>query len=67
MARTKIPALTILFLSAAVPALWAGKEYPAKPGEEVVPNQLLIKLRSGVLPATVIPGFLPTAQVQALN
>jgi hypothetical protein len=47
--------------------LWAGKEYPAQPGEQVVPNQLLVKLKSGVLPASVIPGFLPNAQTYSLN
>ena len=59
--------LSILCSSAVVPALRAGTEYPAKPGERVVPNQLLLKLKSGVLPAVVIPGFLPNAQVQALK
>src|SRR6476661_4507811 len=65
--RSKIWTIVILCASAAVPMLRAGTEYPLKPGEQVVPNQLLLKLKSGALPSAVIPAFLPNAQFQALG
>ena len=55
-----------LLLGAAVSA-WAGKEFPQQAGEQVVPNQLLVKLKNGVLPASVIPLFLSSAQIQQLR
>src|SRR5260370_19788180 len=67
MPRIRIWRPVILFLSVVAPILRAGTEYPAKPGEQVVPNQLLVKLKSGALPASVIPGFLQNAQIHALN
>src|SRR5215469_8487176 len=46
--------------------LWSGKEYPAQPGESVVPNELLVAYRPGTalaLVAAAAQGF----QVQALS
>ncbi|MCU1337785.1 MAG: alkaline serine protease [Bryobacterales bacterium] len=47
--------------------LWAGDEYPARPGEQVVANELIVRLRSGSTAASLIAGYLPGAQVQALG
>ena len=44
-------------------SLWAGREFPGKPGEAVIPNELIVKLKpqaniAAVL-AAVAPGALP--------
>ncbi len=66
MTRNHIRRLALLLLSVAS-ALWAGKEYPQQPGEQVVPNQLIIKMNSGVLPASVVSLYLQNAVIRALN
>src|SRR5580704_6911290 len=48
-------------------SVWAGAEYPAKSGEQVVANQLIVRLKPGVIAGTLIAGYLPGAQVQALD
>ena len=45
----------------------AGKENPAKPGEEVVANELIVRLMPGATAATLIAKYLPGAQIQALT
>ena len=57
-----------LLLSAFVltTSLWAGKEFPAKPGEEVVPNQLLVRYKSGTAGVSVAAMMLPGAQALPL-
>ena len=39
----------------------------AKPGEQTVPNQLIVRMKVSVDPASVIPGFLRNAEIHALN
>jgi subtilisin family serine protease len=46
---------------------WAGDEFPARPGEQVAPNELIIRLRPGAAIGPVLAGFLPGAQVQTLG
>ena len=58
---------TALVLCLITPGAWAGKEYAAKPGEQVVPNQLLVKLKTGASPASVINAFLQNAQMRSLG
>src|SRR6476620_11195875 len=62
--RTSIRALVPLLMLAARPAAWAGTEYPAKNGEPVISNQVLIKLKTGSIPASIVSGFLQNAQIQ---
>ena len=51
----------------ALPSVWAGKEYPAQPGDRVVANELIIRLKPGTLPSAVVPGFLANALTRALK
>src|SRR2546428_10674631 len=44
---------------------WAGRAFPEKSGEEVVTREYLVKLKPGVQPATVLPGFMPGAGIKA--
>src|ERR1051325_7602661 len=46
---------------------WAGDEFPARPGEQVAANELLIRLRPGAAIGPVIAQLLPAAQVQPLG
>src|SRR4051794_28865397 len=65
--RTAIATLLLFWIGA--PRLWGGKEFPQNPGEQAVPNQLIVKLLSGVTAATaasVISSFLPGAQISNL-
>ncbi|HEY6390067.1 MAG TPA: S8 family serine peptidase, partial [Bryobacteraceae bacterium] len=39
--------------------LWAGKEFPALPGQPVVPNQLLVRYKPGTSTAAVTSSLLP--------
>ena len=64
MRRCAIVFLVCLFAGLDVQA---GKEYPAKPGEEVVANELIVRLMPGATAATVIAKYLPGAQIQALT
>src|SRR5207245_1525632 len=48
-------------------AVWAGTEYPARPGESVVANELIVRMRPGVHAATVAPNYLPGARVDSLG
>ena len=48
-------------------SVWAGAEYPAKPGEQVVANQLIVRLKPGAIAGTLIAAYLPGSQVQALD
>ncbi len=66
MTRTHIRVTALLLLSAAT-ALWAGREYPQRPGEQVVANQLIVKLLAGTLPASVIPLYFPNATIRPLG
>src|SRR5882724_7846681 len=43
--------------------LWAGKEFPALPGQAVVPNQLLVRYKPGTLILSVASSLLPGSQV----
>jgi subtilisin family serine protease len=46
--------------------VWAGKEFPASPGQAVVPNQLLVRYKSGTPTAAVTSSLVPGSQVQSL-
>ncbi|HEV2690418.1 MAG TPA: S8 family serine peptidase, partial [Bryobacteraceae bacterium] len=48
-------------------ALWGGTEYPAKPGEQVVANQLLVRYLPGTTLSSINASLIPGAQVQALS
>src|SRR3954471_5881860 len=67
MRNNRTYASLAVFLAALVPTLQAGREYPAKPGEAVVENQLIVRLKSATNPAAVIPGFLRNAVIHNLN
>jgi hypothetical protein len=62
--RTYPPILLSAFVLAT--SLWAGTEFPAKPGEEVVPNQLLVRYKSGTAGVSVAAMMLPGAQALPL-
>src|ERR1051325_8707647 len=64
MPRNRFRAGLILVLSVLA---WAGKEFPQQPGEQVLPNQLVVKLKAGANPSLVIPAFLGGAQITSLN
>src|ERR1700753_347143 len=52
----------VLVLALAAPlALRAGQEFPAQPGEQVIPNQLIVKLRPNGILATLLSTYLPSA------
>ena len=59
--------IPIFLFAGLATAVHAGQLYPVRPGEEVVANDLIVRLRAGVLPASVIPAFLPGAQVNPIN
>jgi thermitase len=65
MARRQIR-ITGLLLCGVV-TVWAGREFRANPGEEVVPNELIVKMRSGFAAASVVSGIVPGAVTLATN
>jgi subtilisin family serine protease len=67
MLQTRLAATAVLSLLACSGSLWAGREYTAGPGEQVVPNQLLVKFKSGTPAAGVVAAFIQNAQITALN
>ena len=56
--------LSLFFLASLAQA---GTEFPAKPGEQVVPLQFLVKMKQGVQPASVVPSFVPGAWVRTMT
>jgi TctA family transporter len=58
----------IVFVACLLAGLqaWAGAEYPARPGEQVVTNELIVRLRPGA-GAGMLSGYIPGAQVEALG
>jgi hypothetical protein len=46
--------------------LWAGKEFPALPGQVVVPGQLLVRYKPGTPTASVTSSLVPGSQAQPL-
>jgi len=58
--------ITLIGLLAGLEA-WAGAEFPAKPGEQVAANELIVRLKPGVIAGPLIAGYLPGSQVQALG
>src|SRR6266481_3006318 len=42
--------------------LWAGKEFPALPGQAVVPNQLLVRYKPGTPSASVTSSLVAGSQ-----
>ncbi|HYL78381.1 MAG TPA: S8 family serine peptidase [Bryobacteraceae bacterium] len=48
-------------------ALWGGTEFPAKPGEPVVANQLLVRYLPGTTLSSINASLVAGAQVQALS
>ncbi len=61
------PGILIFLLAGLATAVHAGILYPVRPGDEVVANDLIVRFKSGVLPASVLPSFLPSAQVSPMN
>jgi hypothetical protein len=47
--------------------LWAGREFPTKPGERTVPNQLLVRYKSGVTLASAATSLARGAQMRDLR
>jgi subtilisin family serine protease len=54
------------FLACAA-TTWAGKEFPAGPGERVVPNELLIRFLPGVAPSGVLQRYTSLPFIQPLG
>ncbi len=42
--------------------LWAGKEFPALPGQPVVPNQLLVRYKAGTSTLSIASSLVPGSQ-----
>src|SRR5713101_2752249 len=59
--RLAVPFLFLASLS------WAGHEFPARPGEEVVPQHLIVKMKRGVSPSSVVPAYIPGAAIEPLR
>jgi len=51
----------------AATTLWAGNLYEANPGEQVAPNQLIVRMKPGVAPSSVIPAYIPGVKIRATN
>src|SRR6266852_4566554 len=63
---TSMPSLSTLpvrclLAFAFASSLWAGREFPAKPGEDVIPNELIVKLKPQANIAAVLAAVAPTA------
>src|SRR5216684_5336038 len=56
----------LLAALAIASTLWAGKEFPALPGQAVVPNQLLVRYKAGTPTASVTSSLAPAPGSQAL-
>src|SRR5947209_729448 len=66
--QVKLALPILLALAGGVaPPLRAGKEFTPQPGEQVVPGQLIVKLKAGAVPAAVISRFFPGAAIRSLN
>ena len=52
---------------ALAPILWAGQEYPALPGQAVVPNQVLVRYKPGTVGSSVLATLAAGSQIQALS
>src|SRR3989442_14125714 len=61
LSRYTLRALFGLILCAA--SLWAGREFPALPGEEVVPDELIVRLKPGADLASVLAASAPGSQI----
>jgi len=57
----------VLFALTFVSALWAGREFKAGPGEEVVPDELLVQFRPGAVPASVLSVVAPGAHATRIG
>ena len=57
----------ILLWALASQALWAGRQYPAQPGETTLANEILIRLKPGVTASSVISGFLANATTETVR
>src|SRR5437870_8516807 len=47
------------------PWAWGGRENPAKPGEEIVPQQFIVKMKAGVPLASILANYMPGATLTA--
>src|SRR5713101_6424081 len=56
----------LLAALAIASTLWAGKEFPALPGQAVVPNQLLVRYKTGTPTASVTSTLVPGSQARPL-
>src|SRR5690242_4100890 len=57
---------SLIGLGAAL-TIWGGTEFPAKPGEQVVANQLLVRYLPGTSLSSIQASLVSGAQVQALS
>ncbi len=59
----------IVFVACLVAGLdvWAGTEYPARPGEQVAANEFIVRLTPGAAMGPILAGAVPGALVQALG
>ena len=62
----RFPAVDLLF-AAVSPVVRAGREYPARIGRQTHPQQLVLKMKPGVLPAAVVQAVLRGAAIDALH
>src|SRR6266852_5048487 len=56
----------LLAALAIASTLWAGKEFPALPGQAVVPNQLLVRYKPGTSTASVTSTLVPGSQARSM-
>jgi len=56
----------LLPIFASSPLAWAGREYPALPGQSVVANQLLVRYKSGTVMSSVAATLTQIAGAQVL-
>src|SRR5260370_25838925 len=56
----------LLMSGCALSTAWAGREFPAKPGEQVNPGELIVRLKPGAS-LSIFQSYIPGAQVVALG
>src|ERR1700730_345978 len=57
----------VLLSLAFASALWAGREFKAGPGEEIVADELLVRFKPGAAPAAMLSALAPGAQATPLG
>src|SRR5579871_701514 len=64
-AKRDLRFINVILLSFST--LYAGNEYTAKPGEQVVPGQVIVRLKSGVSAANVVSNSLSGSKIQPIG